>query len=419
MTHFIVTAAGTSGDVLPFIEICRHLKQRAKKVTLITSPYFHAEARKSGIDFQELGSLTETEKLYGNSALWTEDRGFITLWKGCIEKHVDTIRRYVSQLNRSEDVVIICHFNVMPLADIARAEKRRIRIISCYLSPGTIRSQFGKFNIGSVEIDEDYPPKLKNKLFSWIDRNYFNAEILPALNRHRAHLGLYPIENFLPYVQTAADAYATLFPAWYRPKAPDWPAPLIEGDFLFRRKTSVTGFSKPLKQFLKENESPVLITAGTANSSASAFFKTAQQATKALGLSAMYLTKQRTQLPRNLENNSIWLKYCDLRTTLQYSAGCVSHGGIGTVADAMQAGVPQIIVPFAHDQFDNARTIEELGVGLSIPAKQLTIDKLTTSLKKVLSDQRIKMKCRKIASKFIQNSAIDALVEKFVRLGET
>ncbi len=42
-------------------------------------------------------------------------------------------------------------------------------------------------------------------------------------------------------------------------------------------------------------------------------------------------------------------------------AALVHHGGIGTTAQAMRAGVPQLITPFAHDQFDNAARVERLG----------------------------------------------------------
>ena len=44
----------------------------------------------------------------------------------------------------------------------------------------------------------------------------------------------------------------------------------------------------------------------------------------------------------------------------------VHQGGAGTTAQALRAGVPQLVMPYAHDQPDNARRVRNLGVGRSI-----------------------------------------------------
>ena len=45
----------------------------------------------------------------------------------------------------------------------------------------------------------------------------------------------------------------------------------------------------------------------------------------------------------------------------------VYHGGIGTLAQTIKAGIPHLVVPNGHDQFDNGCRIEQLGLGRSIP----------------------------------------------------
>jgi UDP:flavonoid glycosyltransferase YjiC (YdhE family) len=45
----------------------------------------------------------------------------------------------------------------------------------------------------------------------------------------------------------------------------------------------------------------------------------------------------------------------------------VHHGGIGTTAAALAAGIPQLVIPFAFDQFDNAARVARLGVGRACP----------------------------------------------------
>jgi UDP:flavonoid glycosyltransferase YjiC (YdhE family) len=50
----------------------------------------------------------------------------------------------------------------------------------------------------------------------------------------------------------------------------------------------------------------------------------------------------------------------------------VHHGGIGTTARALDAGVPQVIIPQRFDQPDNAARCERLGVGSVLPPEPAT-----------------------------------------------
>ena len=87
------------------------------------------------------------------------------------------------------------------------------------------------------------------------------------------------------------------------------------------------------------------------------------QAAQRLGRRAVLLTPHREQVPASLPPDMLWLPYVPLRTLLPRAAALVHHGGIGTTAEALRAGVPQVIVPLAYDQFDNAARVEALAAG--------------------------------------------------------
>jgi rhamnosyltransferase subunit B len=59
--------------------------------------------------------------------------------------------------------------------------------------------------------------------------------------------------------------------------------------------------------------------------------------------------------------------------------------GIGTLAQALRSGRPQLIVPAAFDQFDNAARAGRLGVGRVLPFQHVTADRLATELQRLLS----------------------------------
>lgn len=66
-------------------------------------------------------------------------------------------------------------------------------------------------------------------------------------------------------------------------------------------------------------------------------------------------------------------------------AAVVHHGGAGTTAAGLRAGVPAVIVPHGNDQFAWGRRVYELGVGAKpISRKQLTAGKLADAIRDVL-----------------------------------
>jgi UDP:flavonoid glycosyltransferase YjiC (YdhE family) len=78
----------------------------------------------------------------------------------------------------------------------------------------------------------------------------------------------------------------------------------------------------------------------------------------------------------------------------------VHHGGIGTLSQALAAGIPQLVVPFSHDQPDNADRIKRLGVGLSIHPRAYKTDRVAHTLKRLLSHEAGKEWCKEIARRF-------------------
>ena len=65
----------------------------------------------------------------------------------------------------------------------------------------------------------------------------------------------------------------------------------------------------------------------------------------------------------------------------------MQHGGAGTTAEGLRAGVPNVIVPFLFDQpFWGAR-VKALGLGPEpIPQKKLTADRLADAIRIAVTD---------------------------------
>jgi hypothetical protein len=81
-------------------------------------------------------------------------------------------------------------------------------------------------------------------------------------------------------------------------------------------------------------------------------------------------------------------------------AAVVHHGGAGTTAAGLRAGVPSIIVPHFGDQPFWARRVQRLGVSPKpIPCSKLTAQKLAQAITQALSDERMKTRAAEVGEK--------------------
>jgi UDP:flavonoid glycosyltransferase YjiC (YdhE family) len=72
-------------------------------------------------------------------------------------------------------------------------------------------------------------------------------------------------------------------------------------------------------------------------------------------------------------------------------AAVVHHGGAGTTAAGLRAGVPSLLVPHIGDQYFWAKRVEELGVGpKSIPRRKLTAERLAKAITLATTDQNMR-----------------------------
>src|SRR5262249_39414224 len=154
-----------------------------------------------------------------------------------------------------------------------------------------------------------------------------------------------------------------MFPDWYAPPQVDWPKPLMQADFPLWNHNSDAPLPVDVQAFLDAGEPPLVFTPGSANMHGQKFFKAAVEACQQLGRRGILLTQFAEQIPAQLPDAVRHVKYVPLDRLLCRSAAFVHHGGVGSMSQAMLAGIPQIIMPLAHDQFDNATRVKNLNIG--------------------------------------------------------
>ena len=74
----------------------------------------------------------------------------------------------------------------------------------------------------------------------------------------------------------------------------------------------------------------------------------------------------------------------------------VHQGGSGTTGQALRAGRPMVIVPYGHDQPDNAMRVSKLGISGTIGRQQYTADRVADALHRLIDDADVKTRAERV-----------------------
>lgn len=182
-----------------------------------------------------------------------------------------------------------------------------------------------------------------------------------------------------------------LFPSSFASPQPDWPANVSQIGFPLFDEETTADVSAGLAQFLKMGDPPIVFTLGTAVvMMETSYYEVAYQAAKALRRRAVLLVgKKPRRIPAAAKNDpDIFVsEYEPFSGLFPHAAAIVHQCGVGTTAQALASGRPQVLVPFAHDQPDNARRVTELGIGLTVPASRLKLSRLVGALNEIITNE--------------------------------
>jgi UDP:flavonoid glycosyltransferase YjiC (YdhE family) len=196
-----------------------------------------------------------------------------------------------------------------------------------------------------------------------------------------------------------------LLPDWFGPPQPDWPAALRLTGFPLYDESEQADIPDSLRRFLDAGPPPILFTPGSANQDAARFFRAAIDASARLGRRALLLTRYAGHLPP-LPPTAYHETFVPLSHVLPRCAALVSHAGIGTLAQGLAAGVPQLTMPMGFDQPDNATRLHRLGVARWVLPSQFDGPRVASALQPLLDDAQTASQCRHWASRIRARDAI-------------
>ncbi len=398
--HTLLVPFGTAGDVHPFIGLGIELRRRGHRVTLIVNPYFERLALDNGFGFAPVGSKEEFEQLLCDPSLWHPLRGSRILAQH-VTAYMPLQMEAIENLHDPGRTVAIASGGSFG-ARVAQ-EKLRMPLVTVALQPALFRSYHHLPVLAGVpRIPDGLPRFLKSLVFRVFDFVADRALSASTINAYRAEHGLPPTRGFMKNWWVSPDRVIGLFPEWYAPRQPDWPAQMkMTGFPLYDERRDGVSLAGELIEWLRNGDRPIVFTPGSAMIHGQAFFAAAAGACSALGRRGLFLTRYPQQIPSPLPAGIRHESYVPFSQLLHHAAALVYHGGIGTMSQAMVAGIPHFIMPMAHDQPDNAYRIQQLGIGDSLPPRLFRAAALAEKLGRLLASAEVAANCRRVAARFV------------------
>lgn len=406
--NILLCTIGSAGDVNPFIMVGQELKKRGFRVTLMTSQYFEAQARNAGLEFLGLGRVEDYHTIINNPELWDAEKGFKFFAESVVFPIMRPAYEMISRFDPSNTILIAqAQFFAAHIAH----DKLDFPFITVHLPPAAIRSSY-EFPLMPAWMH----PFLKRRLFNLIDIMVFDKLFAAEINLFRKSLGLAPVQKVFERWTHSPQMNLGFFPEWFARPQPDWPPQTHLTGFVYYDQEET--ISNDVDEFFKAGSAPIVFTPGTAMKHGSQFFLDCIRACQQLGRRGILLTQFPEQLPGQLPEGIRHFSYLPFRQMLPRTLALVHHGGIGTTAQAIAAGIPQVIRPLAHDQPDTAARVEKLGIGVALGPKQFTATSLVKKLEPLITSQQVLERCQAYAKKINPAESLNracTLIEDFAR----
>ena len=411
-TRVCLVSFGSAGDLHPMLALGQGLRARGHAVTVLSNPAFADATAAAGLDFASVGEKQHQQDTVNHPKLWHPIDGFGVMWRYLLRPALVPTYEKLAEFSAAGPCVVIAS----PVAMGARVaqEKLGLPLITAYTAATMLRSICDPMTLAQWRVPCWMPPAWRRTAWALLDRHKLEPLVRPDLDALRGKLGLAPLQaSVFGTWMHSPQAGVTLFPRWFAPAASDWPPQVRQAGFPLYDESPSSELPEGVAEFLEAGPAPVVFMPGTARAVAADFFQAALGACEHTGQRGLLLgaVPQDLRLPPTVHAAG----YLPFGQLLPRARALVHHGGIGSCAQALRAGIPQLVVPHAYDQFDNAMRLEHLGVGLGLPRGPRALQTMGSRLNKLLDNPRVASACARWSAQTSPQAAQDtvaALVER-------
>jgi UDP:flavonoid glycosyltransferase YjiC (YdhE family) len=370
----IIVALGSLGDNNPLVTIGAELRKRGCTVVVLGCDWYKDLICNAGLTFHSILSSEEAEKISKDPYFWDQEKSFSVMVDRMYAHTTWPVFDFIKEHYEPERTLVISSLFIFG----ARLAQEALRVPLV-----TIRiNAFALWNVDEKQ------------------NGAFNSVLNPVLNKLCKRINVSPNQSSLYHWMYSPKKIIGLFPDWFESYKNNWPSHIKLTHFLLMNESKEDGLSAELKEYLSVGEPPIVFTPGSVMRDAKGFFSASLQACLKMGRRGVFLSPYREQIPPDLPSSFRHFDFIPLDTLLPYASGIVYHGGIGTCAQGLRAGIPHLVAPKTFEQSDNAGRLKRLGVGDSINRDNYNKTTVSNKLETLLNSENTREHCRKIKGKF-------------------
>jgi UDP:flavonoid glycosyltransferase YjiC (YdhE family) len=381
----------------PFVAIAIELKARGYEPCIAAQREFQATIEGEGVEFHPLRpgieDIREELGLETPEIVQRATRGSIGLEFAVRRIAMPFLKRAFDDMMEATAGADLVITHTSAFAGRLAAETRGLPWLSAALSPFTFMSDYD-------------PPILSAMPALKVLREMTNARSDMALlkfvkaasvlwtgtfQKLRAELGLPRCENPLFDGQFSSLGSLALYSPLFGAAQPDFPTRCTLTGFCFydRQHGEPSNLTPQMQAFIDSGPAPLVFTLGSALvMEPGDFYDVSIAAARKVGRRAILLVGpgnaealQQKGAPADVH----FADYAPHSVLFPHAAAIIHHGGIGTTAQAMRAGKPQLVVPHFGDQPDNANRVERLGIGRMVAPSAYNPTRAARALASVLN----------------------------------
>ena len=410
--HALLVTVGTGGDIFPYIGLGRVLRARGHQVTLVAPEDFASLAAEYGIAFRAVVSLQENHELLANPDFWHRFKagGVAARWG---MRLLERQYQLISELADGEQTIFVSNPGLVAATIVA--QKRGKPMANLILQPWMIPSSIAP----PVMFGYEFPratPRWALKVFWRLLDTAGDWLVGQEINRIRLSAGLPRVRGILTH-WLSPELIIGMFPEWYGPPQADWPRQIRLAGFPMFDGTVQEGLPPGLREFCSAGTPPIVFTFGTGMMHAMKMFNAAVEACRILNRRGIFLTKYTDQLPASVPPFIGHWDFAPFQELFPHCAAVVHHGGIGTTAKALAAGVPQLILPLAFDQPDNGIRMKRLGAGDWLKQRKISGGSIAERLSRLITPETHDC-CRVLAKRFVAEDSLQIAADWVEELAE-
>ena len=426
--RIVLSNIGTFGDINPLIAIALELKRRGHVPVMALPEVYRPKIVPLGLEFHSLRPDIDPKNTLLVEMVYDVKKGTETGLREflypVLRETYDDLLDAATKPERA-DLLLLGELNY---AGPIVAEVTGIKWASYVLAP------FSFFSAFDPPVLPPYPRLARADKIKGMGRamrrlaRFVTREWPEPVYELRRELGLPKGLNPIFDAKHSPHLVLALFSRVLGVEQKDWPAnTLITGFCFYDSDAGNAALPAPLERFLQAGEeageAPVVFTLGSAAVlAAGQFYEVSAQAAKKLGVRAVLLigNDPRNRPQQEFPESICVAEYAPFSALFPRASLVVHQGGVGTTAQCLRAGRPMLMMPYSHDQPDNARRMRRMGVARVIQKSGYKAWRVARRVRAMLADPkygtRAKSAAEEVAREDGVKTACDALEQLHARM---